>query len=83
MLVGNKIDLVERAVMKEEAREFAMRSSMLFVETSALTSENINNCFHQLVSSIVRSPCFEANRKPKSNINLEDASHEASSGCIC
>uniref|UniRef100_A0A915EVX0 Uncharacterized protein n=1 Tax=Echinococcus canadensis TaxID=519352 RepID=A0A915EVX0_9CEST len=57
MLVGNKIDLVakvalvDRAVRKEEARDFALRSSMLFVETSALTSENINNCFDQLVSS--------------------------------
>ncbi|VDN97158.1 unnamed protein product [Rodentolepis nana] len=85
MLVGNKIDLVERAVRKEEAREFAMRSSMLFVETSALTSENVNNCFHQLVSTIVRSPCFEANRKPSRNINLEKTSNVPSTqsgGCV-
>lgn len=43
---------MDRAVRKEEARDFALRSSMLYVETSALTSENINNCFDQLVSSV-------------------------------
>uniref|UniRef100_A0A5K3ET62 Ras-related protein Rab-18 n=1 Tax=Mesocestoides corti TaxID=53468 RepID=A0A5K3ET62_MESCO len=64
MLVGNKIDLMERNVRKEEARDFALRSSMLFVETSALTSENVNNCFHQLVSSIVQSPTYKEIRKP-------------------
>ncbi|KAM7541067.1 hypothetical protein Aperf_G00000043524 [Anoplocephala perfoliata] len=86
MLVGNKIDLVERAVRKEEAREFAMRSSMLFVETSALTSENINDCFHQLVSSIVRSPYFEASRKITNKIELASYSQGApsqGSGCAC
>ncbi len=43
---------MDRAVRKEEARDFAIRSSMLFVETSALTSENVNQCFHELVSSV-------------------------------
>ncbi|KAH9286666.1 Ras-related protein Rab-18 [Echinococcus granulosus] len=87
MLVGNKIDLVDRAVRKEEARDFALRSSMLFVETSALTSENINNCFDQLVSSIVRSPYFERNRKVNTadgGFTLGRAEQQTSSaGSIC
>ncbi|KAL5112586.1 Protein HIRA [Taenia crassiceps] len=73
---------VDRAVQKDEARDFALRSSMLFVETSALTSENINNCFYQLVSSIVRSPYFESNRKVNTTdggFSLDNVERETSS----
>lgn len=35
MLVGNKIDLENRAVLKEEGERMARKHGMLFIETSA------------------------------------------------
>ncbi len=64
MLVGNKIDLGDRQVSKATGRDFAKRNSMLFVETSARTSENITQCFEELVSKVrpfifIRLSCID------------------------
>lgn len=46
VLVGNKIDLVsERQITTQEGQSFANKHNMLFVETSAKTSERITDVF--------------------------------------
>ena len=46
ILVGNKCDLEhQRQVSYEEANEFALNNSLLFVETSAKSGLNVNNAF--------------------------------------
>ncbi|XP_059835908.1 ras-related protein Rab-11A-like [Hypanus sabinus] len=55
MLVGNKSDLRHmRAVPTEEARTFAEKSRVLFIETSALDSTNVEIAFHTLLNEIYR-----------------------------
>ena len=54
MLIGNKFDLVEqdnerRAVSQQQASEFARENRLLFTETSALTSKNIQDAFKDLL----------------------------------
>jgi Rab family protein len=54
MLIGNKLDLVEknpslRRVLKENATSFARENGLLFEETSAYNSININDSFQRLV----------------------------------
>jgi GTPase SAR1 family protein len=54
MLVGNKIDLVEknpslRKVSKEEAKKLAQDHQMLFEETSAVTAQNVTDVFEKLL----------------------------------
>lgn len=50
MLVGNKCDLKDsRQVTTEEGKEFAMKNNLLFIETSALESENIQEAYQKLV----------------------------------
>ncbi|XP_028649927.1 LOW QUALITY PROTEIN: ras-related protein Rab-25b [Erpetoichthys calabaricus] len=55
MLVGNKSDLAHvRAVPTEEARDFAGKNGLLFIETSALESTNVETAFHNVLSEIYK-----------------------------
>ncbi|KAH0458988.1 hypothetical protein IEQ34_011802 [Dendrobium chrysotoxum] len=55
MLVGNKSDLgTLRAVPAEDAKEFAQRESLFFMETSALESTNVETAFQTVLTEIYR-----------------------------
>ncbi|GAB0200899.1 ras-related protein Rab-11A-like [Grus japonensis] len=55
MLVGNKSDLRHlRAVPTDEARSFAEKNGLSFLETSALDSTNVETAFHNILSEIYR-----------------------------
>ncbi|VDL90906.1 unnamed protein product [Schistocephalus solidus] len=77
----------DRCVSKAEGRQLARQSSMLFVETSALTSENVNACFQELVSYIVTSPAYSELRSSpdsKETLHLGDSSARSNRGSgIC
>ena len=49
--VGNKSDLRHlRAVPTEEAKAFAEKNSLSFIETSALDSTNVETAFHNILT---------------------------------
>uniref|UniRef100_A0A803VFD0 Ras-related protein Rab-25 n=1 Tax=Ficedula albicollis TaxID=59894 RepID=A0A803VFD0_FICAL len=51
MLVGNKSDLRHlRAVPTDEARSFAEKNGLSFLETSALDSTNVETAFHNILT---------------------------------
>ena len=55
ILVGNKVDLVEknpslRKVSQADAQSLAREYQMLFEETSAITSEKVNDVFERLLN---------------------------------
>lgn len=51
MLVGNKSDLRHlRAVPTEEAKSFAERNALSFIETSALDSTNVETAFQNILT---------------------------------
>jgi len=53
LLVGNKCDLVsERKVSSEDAREFADQLNLVFLETSAKDSTNVEEAFSKMARSI-------------------------------
>ncbi|KAF9953113.1 Ras- protein Rab-11A [Mortierella alpina] len=55
MLIGNKSDLKHlRAVPTEEARLFAEKNNLLFLETSALDGTNIGAAFTEVIAEISR-----------------------------
>ncbi|XP_064645945.1 ras-related protein Rab-11B-like isoform X2 [Lineus longissimus] len=55
MLVGNKCDLRHlRAVPTEEARAFAEKNNLSFIETSALDSTNVEAAFQNILTEIYR-----------------------------
>ena len=52
-LIGNKSDLSHlRAVPTDEAKNFASENQLLFTETSALNSENVDQSFRELITAI-------------------------------
>ena len=58
VLIGNKIDLNElRAISPEEIKIFLEEHPNItaHLDTSALTGENVENAFHELVSSMLSS----------------------------
>ncbi|XP_078063083.1 ras-related protein Rab-25-like [Mustelus asterias] len=68
MLVGNKTDLSEiRAVPIEEAKSFAEKHKMLFMETSALDSTNVELAFQTVITEIFHQRSL--NRGNKQVIN--------------
>jgi len=53
MIVGNKSDLRHlRAVPTEEAKEFAEKHRLSFIETSALDSTNVETAFRSILTDI-------------------------------
>jgi len=53
MLVGNKSDLRHlREVPTESAKEFSEKNNLLFIETSALDSSNVEQAFQNILTQI-------------------------------
>jgi GTPase SAR1 family protein len=57
MLVGNKVDMVDRNNKKrevtfEEAKLYADENKLMFYEASALSSFKVNDCFEDLLQEI-------------------------------
>ncbi|MFX0145056.1 MAG: hypothetical protein ACFE9C_13395, partial [Candidatus Hodarchaeota archaeon] len=51
---GNKIDLIEkRRVLTEQAKSHANELNIDYVETSALTGENIDQTFRKIARELV------------------------------
>lgn len=70
-LVGNKIDL-ERHVTEEEAKAWAARNGMSYVETSALDGNGVNQLFDKIVGKLNELPKvykekIELRQRPKSD----------------
>ncbi|CAN1275987.1 Ras-related protein RABC1, partial [Linum perenne] len=54
MLVGNKVDKdSDRAVTREEGMELAKQLGCLFLECSAKTRENVEQCFEELALKVL------------------------------
>ncbi|CAN0893251.1 Ras-related protein RABC1 [Linum grandiflorum] len=61
MLVGNKVDKEsERVVTKKEGVDFAREYGCLFLECSAKTRVNVEQCFEELVLKVteIKITCF-------------------------
>ncbi|XP_043692451.1 ras-related protein RABA4c-like [Telopea speciosissima] len=73
ILIGNKSDLGSlRAVPTEDAKEFAQRENLFFMETSALEATNVETAFLTVLTEIYRiisKKALIANDEPESGGN--------------
>ncbi|XP_047958504.1 ras-related protein RABC2a-like [Salvia hispanica] len=85
MLVGNKVDREsERVVSKEEGMSLAKELGCLFLECSARTRENVEQCFAELALKIMDVPrLLEEGSTVKRNILKQKQEHQTppSGGC--
>ncbi|XP_065348851.1 ras-related protein Rab-18-B-like [Cloeon dipterum] len=72
MIVGNKTDLKNREVSREEGQQLARRHSTLFIEASALENDNVQVCFEDLVYHILQTPGLWEARVQPGRIQLGD-----------
>ncbi|NXW11029.1 RAB25 protein, partial [Fregetta grallaria] len=79
MLVGNKTDLAQaREVPMEEAKMFADNNGLLFVETSALDSTNVEQAFETILKEIFHKVQKQKQRSSQSNtVSLANESPES------
>ncbi|XP_027069836.2 ras-related protein RABC2a-like isoform X3 [Coffea eugenioides] len=86
MLVGNKVDKEsERVVSKEEGMTLAEELGSLFLECSARTRENVEQCFEELALKIMEVPSLleEGSAVGKRNILKQKQVHHTSGGGCC
>ncbi|XP_030251050.1 RAB11a, member RAS oncogene family, like [Sparus aurata] len=94
MLVGNKSDLRHlRAVPTDEAKAFAEKHGLSFLETSALDSSNVELAFHTILTAIYNivsqrqmSGRSDSDFSPASNvvpITVEPTQNSANKGVCC
>ena len=55
ILLGNKVDLNNRVVSKDEAVDYSAKNGLLYFETSAKTMENVAEAFDAMVEQILNS----------------------------
>ncbi|KAJ6805830.1 ras-related protein Rab-18 [Iris pallida] len=71
MLVGNKVDKEgRRAVTKQEGVEFARHYGCLFIECSARTRANVEQCYEELVLKILETPSLLADGSTGAKTNI-------------
>ncbi|KAK8546295.1 hypothetical protein V6N13_067520 [Hibiscus sabdariffa] len=86
MLVGNKVDRdSERAVSREEGNTLAKELGCMFLECSAKTRENVEQCFKELALKIMDVPSFleEGSALGKRNILKQKPEYKAHQGRGC
>uniref|UniRef100_A0A672YQV4 Ras-related protein Rab-18-B-like n=1 Tax=Sphaeramia orbicularis TaxID=375764 RepID=A0A672YQV4_9TELE len=77
MLVGNKIDRVDR----NEGLKFARKHSMLFIEASAKTKDGVQCAFEELVEKILQTPGLWESENQGQKVRL--GAQEQGSGRAC
>ncbi|XP_059643956.1 ras-related protein RABC1-like isoform X2 [Cornus florida] len=86
MLVGNKVDKEnERVVTRKEGINFARECGCLFIECSAKTRVNVQQCFEELVLKILDTPALlaDGSKGVKKNIFEENPSQSDTSTSSC
>uniref|UniRef100_A0A7E4VZF1 small monomeric GTPase n=1 Tax=Panagrellus redivivus TaxID=6233 RepID=A0A7E4VZF1_PANRE len=82
MLVGNKIDVEDRAVTREEGLQFAKRHRMLFIEASAKTREGVQCAFEELITKILQTPGLWESATAKLKLTRQHP-EDVPSSCSC
>jgi small GTP-binding protein len=90
LLIGNKIDLEDkRDVTKEEGEEKAKSFGLAFLETSALTGENIDKVFDHMLKEVYNKITIEKKNSGEidyinigNNIEINDQPEKTSTCCL-
>jgi small GTP-binding protein len=68
LIIGNKSDRTDRAVLKENANELASRNKCGLIETSAMNDVNVEQAFEVILRNIVQTVI----KTPENNFKVVD-----------
>jgi len=88
MIIGNKSDLSGRVVGYDQASSFAKEQGIQFLETSAKSSDNVDEAFLAMVAKIkqeedARSLVEENLSSNSQNVNLNSVETSEMGSCWC
>jgi len=85
IVIGNKVDKEDtRKVTREEGKSFARRHGCLFLETSAKTSQGVEQVFQELLQKILETPhLVEDHNAPKAGINFREQQEKDNGSSCC
>ena len=79
MLIGNKCDLEDlRQITKEQGEEKAKSFGFSFIETSALSGENLENGFEMLIKEIYQK--YKVEQRGGDDMDLDGDAEEIKIG---
>ncbi|KAL6070041.1 activation of store-operated calcium channel [Balamuthia mandrillaris] len=81
-VMGNKIDLEDRAVDAEAGQAMAEENSALFFEVSAKTGANVEEAFLRLTCDIVEEKSGETIKLKDKKLNLHSSKKKKGGRCI-
>ena len=70
IIIGNKIDIFEREVKKEDAEAFAQQEGFKYFETSAKSGKGVNECIKYLVKAVLRTSDDKEEEKERQYIQI-------------
>ena len=77
IIIGNKIDLPNREVTKQEASDYSREHKFHYYETSAKTGEGIDLAIRELVKKVMNG----GKKNGKNNINLKQTKKKSGKCC--
>ena len=83
IIIGNKIDIFEREVKKEEAEAFAQEQGFKYFETSAKNGQGVNECIKFLVKTILRKMDDKEEEKEKKLIKINNENDSKKTDKCC
>ena len=72
IILGNKVDIKERVIKSQEAKEFAKEKNLPYFETSSMTMQNINEAFESMVKMILESGNENYLKRSESKFELKN-----------
>lgn len=79
-LVGNKIDLLKREVSPEEAKLYAIKENIVYIETSAIKNTGVTQAFQSLINDIYKVRKDDLQLLRDNNIKIKTI-EKPSEGC--
>ena len=70
IIIGNKIDIFEREVKKEDAEAFAQKEEFKYYETTKKSGKGVNECIKYLVKTVLRTSDDKEEEKEKQYIQI-------------